>query len=247
MTLPILVPRVAALLAIGCLAGPAIAEENASNPLAAVNNTDLRYKYIDSEGTDLQDAYVEGAYMVTPDLKLKYELHYNSTNTTGTRYNDFEKASLKAIYFPSKTGLNDTWSMKTAVGLEWIVDLGDTAKGIGTGADQLAPLFGLAFANSDTGLSLIPLIQHYESYSGNDFSQTAMRLIALQPFGNGYWAKLDLKVPYDWVQKSWPASAEVQLGYNIRPGLAAYTDLMAGLGSDRLYDYGLGFGLRFTY
>jgi len=229
------------------LAAHAQAAENASNPLAAVNNTDIRYKYKWVDDSDLQDAYVEGAYTVTPDLKLKYEIHYNSTDITGTRHNEFERTSLKAIYFPSKARLNETWGVKTAVGLEWIVDFRNSSKGIGGGADQLAPLVGLAFSNSQTGLALIPLVQHYESYSGNDYSQTSMRLIALQPFAQDYWAKMDLKVPYDWDQKRWPASAELQLGYNIRPGLAAYTDLMTGVGPDRLYDFGLGVGLRFNY
>jgi hypothetical protein len=225
----------------------ATAGENASNPLAAVNNTDLRYKYIGTGSNDLQDAYVEGGYMVRPELKLKYELHYNSTNSTGSRETGFEKASLKVLYFPTQTNLSETWGVKPAVGLEWIVDLGDTAKGIGSGSDQLAPFAGLAFANSKSGLSLIPLIQHYESYSGEDFSQTALRLIAIQPFANNYWAKLDLKVPYDWEQEVWPASAELQLGYNIQPGLAVYADLLVGLGSDRPYDQGVGLGLRFNY
>ncbi|WP_170419481.1 hypothetical protein [Ruegeria arenilitoris] len=39
------------------------AEENASNPLAAVNNTDIRYQYFDLEGgADRQDLFIDGAY-----------------------------------------------------------------------------------------------------------------------------------------------------------------------------------------
>jgi hypothetical protein len=233
-------------LALGMVSTVA-AEENASNPLAAVNNTDLRYKFIETDGTDLQDAYVEGGYMVRPDLKLKYELHYNSTDSSGNRETDFEKVSAKAIYFPTQTSLSGGWAVKSAVGLEWIVDLGDRDKGIGSGSDQLGPFFGFAFANANSGLSLIPLIQHYESYSGEDYSQTALRLIAILPFADDYWAKLDLKIPYDWENEVWPASAEMQVGYNIRPGLAVYADLLVGLGSDRPYDQGVGLGLRFNY
>ncbi len=248
-------PRISMLLLFavaleaGICFGPnsVAAEENASNPLAAVNNTDIRYKYIETDDSDLQDAYVEGGYMVRPDLKLKYELHYNSTDSTGSRETSFEKVSVKAIYFPTQTSLSGGWGMKSAVGLDWVVDLGDTKKGIGTGSDQLGPFLGLAFSNSKSGLSLIPLIQHYESYSGEDFSQTALRLIAIKPFANDYWVKLDLKVPYDWEQETWPASAEMQLGHNIRQGLAVYADLLVGLGSDRPYDQGVGLGLRFNY
>jgi len=137
--------------------------------------------------------------------------------------------------------------IKTAIGLEWIVDLGDTSKGIGSGSDQFAPLAGIAFANTKSGLTLIPLIQHFESYNGPDFSQTALRLIAMQPFADDYWARLDIKAPYDWEKDTWPASVELQVGYNIQPGLSAYIDLMGGLGTDRSYDAGLGFGLRFIY
>ena len=51
--------------------------ENASNPLASVTNTDLRFQYIDL--TDdlgrVNDLFVDGAFMVNPKLKVKYELH----------------------------------------------------------------------------------------------------------------------------------------------------------------------------
>ncbi len=227
----------------------ALADENASNPLAAVNNTVLRYKFIDLGGsTDKQDAFIDGSYMIRPTFKLKYELHYNSTDVTGSREDGFEKINLKAIFFPYQTKLNDTWGMRTAVGLEWIYDDGDTDKGIGAGSDQLAPLAGVAFANLNTGLTLIPLVQHFESYNGDtDVSQTAMRLIALQPFGEGWWAKADFKVPYDWENSAWPASAEVQIGKNLNKSVALYTDLLLGVGSDRTFDQGIGVGLRFKY
>ncbi|MEQ9692615.1 hypothetical protein [Shimia sp. SDUM112013] len=228
---------------------PAVAEENASNPLAAVNNTDFRYQFRDlSGGVDRQSYFIDGAYMLRDDLKLKYELHYNSTDITGTREEDFEKVILKTIYFPSESVLNETWGMRTAIGLEWSLDLGDTAKGTGSGADTLAPFGGVAFANAKTGLTLIPLVQHFESYNGStDVSQTALRLIALQPFAQDYWAKLDLIVPYDWNNDTVAASAEIQIGYNVSRKLAVYGDLLVGLGHDRSFDSGLGVGLRVKY
>lgn len=234
---------------VTCISTHVMAEENASNPLAAVNNTDFRYQFFDlGGGADQQDAFIDGAYMIRPDFKFKYEMHYQSSDASGTRTSEFSRVNLKGIYFPSQTQLNATWGMKTAVGLEWILDFGTLANNTGTGSDQIAPFGGLAFANLNTGLTLIPLIQHYESYNGpTDISQTAMRLIALQPFGDGYWLKADLKVPYDWVNSTWPASAELQLGKNLRPGLAVYGDLLVGLGSDRMYDQGFGVGIRFNY
>ncbi len=155
--------RLAGIALAGFVGLAAQAEENASNPLAAVNNTDLRYKSFDLDGSSRQDASIDGSYMITPDLKLKYELHYNWTDGTGDRESDVEKTSAKLIYFPSQCALSETRGLKTAVGIEWILDARNTDKGIGTGSDQLAPLVGLAFANSNSGLSLIPLVQHYES------------------------------------------------------------------------------------
>ncbi len=232
-----------------CLASTtAYSEENASNPLAAVNSTDLRYQYFDLGDADKQDAFIDGSYMLRPNLKLKYELHYNLTDVTGAREKGLEKVNAKLIYFPSARNLNETWAVKTAVGLEWIIDLGDTSKGIGTESDQLAPLVGAAFSNKTTGLTLLPLIQHFESYNGpTDVSQTALRLIAIQPFAESWWVKGDLKVPFDWENDSWPASAELQVGYNVNEGIAVYADLLLGIGSDRTYDQGIGFGLRFNY
>jgi hypothetical protein len=175
--------RPAALAALLILSTQELAVENASNPLAAVNNTDNRYQAFDLGASDQQDAFIDGAIMLRDDLKMKYELHYNSTEVTGTRHSGFEKAVLKAIYFPSERPLNDTWGMRTAVGLEWTLDLGDTSQGIGSGADTLAPFGGAAFANLKTGMTLIPLLQHFGSYNGStDVRTTAARLIALQPF-----------------------------------------------------------------
>ncbi|WP_170436794.1 hypothetical protein [Ruegeria arenilitoris] len=236
-------------LAMLVVASTTTAEENASNPLAAVNNTDIRYQYFDLEGgADRQDMFIDGAYMLRPDLKLKYELHYNSTNVTGQRFNGFEKTSFKLIYFPSQNLLHDTWAVKSALGFEWIIDFGDPDEGIGTGSDQIAPFGGFAFANTKSGLTLIPLVQHFASYNGpTDVNQTAMRLIALQPFGEGYWIKADIKAPYDWENDAWPATAEFQIGKNLSPGMALYADVLIGIGADRPYDQAAGIGLRFNY
>ncbi len=69
------------------------AEENASNPLAAVNNVDLRWQFTSADAGDTHDVFVDGAYMLMPKLKLKYELHYNFTDVTGSDENDFERWS----------------------------------------------------------------------------------------------------------------------------------------------------------
>ena len=43
------------------------------------------------------------------------------------------------------------------------------------------------------------------------------------------------------------ADGQIQLGYNLNSRRALYADLMAGLGSDRPYDWGVGAGIRFIY
>jgi len=82
--------------------------------------------------------------MLAPILKFKYELHYNFTDSTGTKERDFEKLVLKPILFPYQTRLNETWGLRAAVGLEWTVEFGNHRKGIGVGADQIAPFVGAA-------------------------------------------------------------------------------------------------------
>ena len=228
--------------------GMASAEENASNPLAAVNNVDLRWQFTSADPGDKHDVYIDGAYMVLPVLKLKYELHYNFTDVTGSDENDFEKLIIKPLYFPFEAKLNENWGVRATVGLEWAVEFGNEDKGIGAGADTIAPLAGFAFAHLPSGLTLIPIVQHFVSYNGDtDVSKTSARLIAIKPFGEGYWAKLDAKIPYDWENELWPITAELQVGYNFGPSWAVYADGLVGIGHDRPYDIGAGLGLRFKF
>ncbi len=51
----------------------------------------------------------------------------------------------------------------SAIGGDWIVEFDDEDKGIGVGADQIAPLAGVAFSHFTSGLVLIPLAQHFVS------------------------------------------------------------------------------------
>ncbi len=230
------------------VSGVAAAEENASNPLAAVNNVDLRWQYTSSDPGDRHDVFVDGAYMLMPVLKLKYELHYNFTDVTGSDENDFEKVVIKPIYFPYQGKLSEEWGLKVALGGDWIVEFDNEDKGIGVGADQVAPFAGVALSNFSSGLVLIPLVQQFLSYNGDtDVNMTSARLIAIQPFGEGYWAKLDAKVPYDWENERWPISTEIQVGYNFGPSWAIYAEGLVGIGTDRPYDAGVGIGLRFKY
>jgi len=192
------------------------------------------------------DYYIDGAAMFTPKTKLKYELHYWDTDATGRNENDWESASLKLIHFAKEGKLSGDIPYRLAIGFEWVKDLGDIEKGIGRDADLFAPLVGLAMVVRP-GTTLIPLVQHFESYSGEDVSETAFRLIALQTLPNKVWAKADLKAPYDWENDTVPASVEMQLGKSFTPSFGTYVDLQAGIGGDKPYDWATGIGLRFSY
>jgi hypothetical protein len=229
------------------LGGAAFAE-NASNPLAAVNSTDFRVQPTTSDTRDKVDVWIDGAYMITPRFKLKYELHYNFTDISGTDQHGIERLNIKPLYFPREGTLSGDWSYRTVVGAELILDLGETSKGTSAGADQIAPLFGASFSNGSSGLTLIPLFQHFVSYNGStDISQSSVRLIAIQPFGDANWIKLDAKIPYDWENETWPVDVELQLGKSYTSKLGAYIDVQGGVGADRLYDYAVGIGLRVNY
>ena len=79
--------------------GALLAEENPSNPLAKSVNTDIRAQYLDlRDGSDLTDYFVDGGFMATEKLKVKYELHYWDTNVTGSSEQDWESFHLKGIY-----------------------------------------------------------------------------------------------------------------------------------------------------
>ena len=219
--------------------------ENASNPLAKVKNTDLRYKYLDLDNGHVNDLAIEGAFMPLDVLKIKYELHYWETDVTGFSENNLESATLKGIYFPTEGAWGDV-KYRVALGLDWIVDLGDEDKGIGSGSDQLAPFAGIAMGVG--GIMWIPLVQHFTEYSGEDVNTTAFRLIAMKPLPKQMWVKLDAKVPIDWEHdQAVPATAELQLGKSINKSVGVYIDGLVGIGSDRPYDWGLGTGVRFNY
>ena len=233
------------MLAIG--ATSAYGEENASNPLAAVSNTDLRAQYFDLDGPERRDYWVDGASMVTPNLKLKYELHYWDTDVTGSSKSDWESLHLKPIYFPeSMVGKLGSWKYKVAIGGEIILDAGNDDKGIGSGSDQVAPLFGMAFVRDNT--VLVPIVQHFVEYDGPDVNTSSFRLIAIQSFENNVWGKLDAKAPVDWENDNEIASSfEVQLGKMFSPGFGTYVDGLFGVGGDKPYDWGVGVGVRFNY
>ncbi len=94
---------------------------------------------------------------------------------------------------------------------------------------------------------IIPLLQHFYGFSGEDWNVTAARMIALKPLPNAWWLKLDVKLPYNWEAETVPAEAEIQIGKNVSDKLALYIDGLVGIGDDRTYDWGSGLGIRFKF
>ena len=136
---------------------------------------------------------------------------------------------------------------RLAVGLDHIWDFGNQDKGIGMGADQIGPFGGVALG-FPRGTMLIPMVQQFWGYSGEDINITAFRVIALQPLPKQMWLKLDAKVPIDWENdKAVPADAELQFGMTINKHVALYVDGLVGIGGDKIFDWGVGTGLRFNY
>jgi len=220
----------------------------ASNPLSSSSKLDIRFDYFDIDGnSDRVDYSLRGDLMIHPRVKLSYEAHYWSTDITGSNQDDWESIHLKPIWFVKDSKLGDTWKMRIAAGGEWIIDADNTDKGIGTGSDQIAPFFGVALNNSKSGLTLIPLVQHFVSYDGPDVSTTAIRVIAIQPLPESMWLKLDLKVPFDWENDTVPATFETELGKMLNSKVGVYGTIAVGLGGDRPYDWGIGPAIRFRF
>jgi len=59
--------------------------------------------------------------------------------------------------------------------------------------------------------------------------------------------KFDLKAPYNWDNELVPAEGEIQFGGYVKKKLVVYLDGKFRIGADRLYDWGVGVGLRFSY
>ena len=75
----------------------ALLAENPSNPLAKSVNTDIRAQYVElRDGSDLTDYFVDGGFMATEKLKVKYELHYWDTNVTGSSEQDWDDETVPA-------------------------------------------------------------------------------------------------------------------------------------------------------
>jgi len=102
---------------------------DASNPTAAVNFQDLRYRYFDLSRGDKHSFETEGAYMLRPNFKTTNELRYVSTDRSGNSEQDFEEFKLRAFFLSDIRPFGIPATL--AVGAEWLKDLGDFEDGTG--------------------------------------------------------------------------------------------------------------------
>ncbi len=220
----------------------------ASNPLASVNNIDLKWTYFrlnDRNESRRNNYWIKGSAQLSPAVKLSYELNYQETNITGSSESDWESLRIKPIFF-IKSGSIGSWKYRMATGFEWILDFDNREKGIGSGADQISPLFGVAL-QPRKGTTLVPLVQHFVSYSGPDVNTTGLRFIAIQRLPDQFWAKADLIAPYDWERDTLPATAEVELGKMLNNAFGIYVSGLSGVGGDRTLDWGASLNVRYVY
>ena len=236
------------------LAQEAAGGADASNPTAAVNFQDLRFRYFDLErGADKQSFETEGAYMLHPRFKTTNELRYVNTDRSGKTEQDFEELKLKGIFLTDIQPFGI--KAKLAMGIEWLKDLGDFEEGTGSGADMIAPLLGIGWIPDDKNF-VITLVQYFHSYDTDsaredDIRETGPRLIWIRKLPTiGGWFKADLKMSIDHEDdEDFSQTLELQLGKMVSPRVGFYGEFFIGdelLDTDA-YDYGVGAAVRFMY
>ena len=224
----------------------------ASDPTAAVNFQDVRFRYIDlGDGKQRRWLNTEGGYMLTPNFKLINELHYWDTDITGTSESSLESFHLKGIYLTPGPQIGDVKS-RFAVGMEWIKALGEAKYGTSFGTDQIAPLTGFGWMLSKQA-TLITLVQYFHSYREQPgvepFRVTGPRIIYLHSFpSQKAWLRLDDKFAINHNSGNATSNAlEVQLGKMVTPKLGVYVDALYNTGGFHQYDWGVGMGIRTMY
>jgi hypothetical protein len=246
-------------LVIFVLIRPALAQEKnsgaaASDPTAAVNYQDVRYRYFDLDrGADKHSFQTEGAYMLHPRLKLTNELRYVNTDRSGKSEQDFEELKIKGIHLTNIKPFGI--KAKLALGAEWLKDLGDFEKGTGSGADSIAPLAGIGWVPDDMNF-IITLVQYFYSYDTDnardeDVRETAPRLIWIRKLPDiGGWFKADLKMSIDHEDnENFDQVLELQLGKMISPSVGFYGEVFLGddVFDSNAYNYSVGGAVRVMY
>ena len=225
---------------------------NASDPTASVNFVDLRFQAFDLDGTSDRDRFaVEGAYIITEGHKITYELNYWKTNITGKDETGLESVKMKYINLQPKM-LSSGLKYKLAIGVEVIHDLGEVSDGIGSGTDQIAPLFGAGWSLNDRNF-VITLVQYFHSFSEDANAQkvrtTGPRLIWIYNIPDiGGWLKVDDKFSIDHENDNHSSNIlEIQLGKMFTPTIGGYIEYLTNTGGIKQYEDGFGVGLRIAF
>lgn len=92
-----------------------------------------------------------------------------------------------------------------------ILDFDNDDQEIGSGADQISPLVGVA-RTPGPGTVLVPSVQHFVDFGGEDVNTTALRLIGIRSLPLPFRFQLDVIAPIDWENDAIPAEAEPRLG-----------------------------------
>ena len=228
---------------------------DASDPTAAVNFNDIRYQtfdlYGDASDRERDRLALEGAYVISPEHKITYELNYWDTDVTGSDESGLE--SIGGKYINLKPGmLSGGLKYRRALGVELIKDLGDVDDGIGGGADLVAPLFGYGWLPNERNF-VITLIQYFHSIdedSGVDeVRKTGPRLIWIHkiPAIKG-WVRLDNKFSIDHENDDKSSNTvELQVGTMLSPTVGLYFDYLNNNAGTRSFDDGFGINLRMMY
>ena len=230
-----------------------VAGAAASNPTAAVNYQDIRYRYFDlRNGRQKHSFETEGAFVLHPRLKLTNELRGNYTDRGGSWEADVEELKLKAISLTDMMPFGV--KAKFALGLEWLKDLGDFDEGTGTGSDQLAPLVGVGWLPTERDF-VITLLQYFHSYDESSNAPTVRvtgpRLIYIRaiPQIQG-WAKVDYKMAIDHKRSDdFTSTLELQVGTMFNRRIGMYAEFLVGndILDTRAYDFGAGLAVRLMY
>ena len=225
---------------------------NASDPTASVNFVDLRFQAFDLDGTADRDRFaVEGAYIITEEHKITYELNYWDTNITGQDETGLESVKMKYINLQPKM-LSSGLKYKLALGVEIIHSLGEVSEGIGSGTDQIAPLFGAGWSLDDRNL-VITLVQYFHSVSEDANAKkvrtTGPRLIWIYKIPDiGGWLKVDDKFSIDHENDNHSSNTlEIQLGRMFTPTIGGYIEYLTSTGGVKQYEDGFGVGLRIAF
>ena len=220
----------------------------ASDPTAKVNFMDFGFQYFDLPGGNLRRVYrAEGGMMLRPNFKFVPKVEYWDTNASGSSESSLSLLSLKGIYLRPGPDVG-AFNTRLAAGVEWIKDYGRFTDATGTGADQIAPLLGVAWLRENT--FIVTLVQYFNSYSTEsaapDVEATGPRLIFIQkiPQIRG-WLKLDNKFSIDHEDDHHTTNLlETQIGTMLSPRVGLYAEYLVRTGGKEPYDWALGAAVR---